>query len=107
MVEENIKKIKKAEEEGERIIKEAEKRVIELMNSIETEIKKIREMNDEKLKEEIEKYKLNKEVEKKEKIELLEKEKKEKLKKIKEKENITENIVEEIWNYIINNIKQK
>jgi len=107
MVEENIKKIKKAEEEGERIIKEAEKSVIELMNSIETEIKKIREMNDEKLKKEIEKYKLNKEVEKKEKIELLEKEKKEKLKKVKEKENITENIVEEIWNYIINNIKQK
>jgi hypothetical protein len=107
MVEENIKKIKKAEEEGERIIKEAEKSVIELMNSIETEIKKIREMNDEKLKKEIEKYKLNKEVEKKEKIESLEKEKEEKLKKIKEKENITENIAEEIWNYIINNIRQK
>ncbi|MCM8771534.1 MAG: hypothetical protein NC922_00430 [Candidatus Omnitrophica bacterium] len=104
MIKNDIEKIKRCEEESEKIIQDAQKRVKDLINSIDFEIRNFKEEQKEKIKKEIEEYKILREKEKEEKIKFLEKEKEEEKKKIKEKEREIDEIAQKIWKIILNEL---
>ncbi|MCX7917677.1 MAG: hypothetical protein N2589_06075 [bacterium] len=104
---ENIEKIKKAEEESEKIIKDAERKVKEMFDIIEDEVEREREKNEKKILEEIKVYKKLKDEEKSEKLKQLKKQKEEILTKMNEKEYKIDEIAEKIWEKIKKNIMQE
>ncbi|MCM8818428.1 MAG: hypothetical protein NC915_02990 [Candidatus Omnitrophica bacterium] len=104
MIKENIEKIKKAEEESERIIKNAEIAVKERFNSIELEIDKLKKEYEKKMEEELKEYMSLKIKEKDEKIKNLQNQNEIIKEKIKEKEKKIEQTAEKIWKEILNEL---
>lgn len=104
MIKENIEKIKKAEEESEKIIKSAELKTKRKLDNIVVEIEEIKKELEKKLEKEIGKYKLEKEKDKKGKIQNLQNQNESTKEKIRKKEEKINETVEKIWKEILNEL---